>query len=1149
MKQFKFLLASLALLFAGGAWAQTDVTSTYVTRADFSSIDAWTQNHSSTTFWALGNGLIGTYAVANDKKSTTDDTHLSSEYCLGIQCRWSTNYAHFTQDLVDLPAGVYTLTYDVQNKNSSTSATYDNRFYVQVGSNKTTDSSTEWMRGSSDWTTHTISFTLGETSNVTISFGYGTGNNNFASGSTPHLYVSHLKLMYEDLLAGLKGQLASAQATATGLLGNSDYNNVTGAVRTTLQTLSTATAASETVEAYETLIEQVNDAIDAFKAAKPLADNTAAVAGATKDNPVETNFVVNGTFDSGISPWQRTGTFQNNKTANNQYGDFTGNFYENWNGSAQENKMYQVINNIPNGTYKLKIAAFVNNFVDEPNESQFVFANADKTYLTTGTPTFYEVYTYVTGNTIEIGLEQTTATANWMGIDNVSLTYYGADNVVEELTANADKIAWQEALSAAQEALTTYAGVVDPTKEALETEVGKSEPTTNEAYQAAAAALRTATTNFLTAAEAYNANKADLEDEIAYAGSIGVATTDAETVLNAATSTGADFLAATEALKVLEYNTFAGEGTEYTVDVTTTYVKPSGWEGNIGTISGQHWNGGSDSYMDKWNGSAATFSNTQTVSLPAGDYVFMTPGRGVKGILVTMTVGETTVSYPTKGDVGYGIDIDGKANFSPEGTYANNNQGRGWEWRYVPVTLTEAGDVTVTLTLELKANTWGSFTDLVILAKPSANLVLDELKVAIDEANDIANAVDVNAVAAGDVFQVTSSAVKALNQAIHIAQDVYDAAEGKTMEEVEQATTDMREAIEAFNNSELVAPESDHLYNLVLTDEGFNYAGKPITFKKGNANSGGYAIGYSDNPGSPYNQDILFEAAEGVNCYYMYIKDAANNQHYVGTGSNYTGGNDYQLRMTDIKENALVLKAERKYNVLSFINTKTNSYVGSNGDAGFYTSDNNHKFEIRDFVPTEFTLKVADGKYGTVIFPSFPVSDLYSGLKFYTCEEVDGTELVLNEVAIENLEIDKPYIIQNVGGVDMDITTNILGRAYSTELTFGLLTGLYSSGTGIPAGKYVLQTKDGVQSFRKVPEGGMTGTKFRAYLTYDGGGEVNALGFQADETTAIHGIDALLNGEGAEAIYTADGARIAAPQKGLNIIKMSNGKTVKVLIK
>ena len=36
MKQFKFLLASLTLLFAGGAWAQTDVTSTYLNNADFS---------------------------------------------------------------------------------------------------------------------------------------------------------------------------------------------------------------------------------------------------------------------------------------------------------------------------------------------------------------------------------------------------------------------------------------------------------------------------------------------------------------------------------------------------------------------------------------------------------------------------------------------------------------------------------------------------------------------------------------------------------------------------------------------------------------------------------------------------------------------------------------------------------------------------------------------------------------------------------------------------------------------------------------------------------------------------------------------------------------------------------------------------------
>lgn len=190
---------------AGTSWAQTDVTNTYITNADFASIDGWTQDHSNSSYWALGNGKIGTYAVANDKTSTTDDTHLATEYCLGIQCRWSTNYANFTQTKEDatLPAGAYTITYDVQNTNASTtSATYNNNFYVKVGETTYSDTKKEWMNGSSAWTTHTISFSLEEetTANFMISFGYGTGSNNFGSGSTPHLYVSHLKIKYAAII-------------------------------------------------------------------------------------------------------------------------------------------------------------------------------------------------------------------------------------------------------------------------------------------------------------------------------------------------------------------------------------------------------------------------------------------------------------------------------------------------------------------------------------------------------------------------------------------------------------------------------------------------------------------------------------------------------------------------------------------------------------------------------------------------------------------------------------------------------------------------------------------------------------------------------------------------------------------------------------
>lgn len=170
-----------------------------------------------------------------------------------------------------------------------------------------------------------------------------------------------------------------------------------------------------------------------------LAVNTKAVEGASKDNPIETNFVVNGTFDTAgvIAPWKSTTGAQNQTTANNQSGAFgieNSFFFENWNPDPFTGKMYQVIEDIPNGLYILKIAAFVNTF---DATAQYVYANTDQTPLTTGNPTAYEVQTNVTTNTIEIGLEQIVAVANWMGVDNVSLIYKGDGTAtsINEVTA------------------------------------------------------------------------------------------------------------------------------------------------------------------------------------------------------------------------------------------------------------------------------------------------------------------------------------------------------------------------------------------------------------------------------------------------------------------------------------------------------------------------------------------------------------------------------------------------------------------------------------------------------------------------------------------------------------------------------------------
>lgn len=1202
MKQFKFLLASLALLFTSVAWAQTDVTNR-IKNADFSSVSDWTPVTSG-GFRDFGNGLIGSFnvkdGVTTGGPATVDATHLDTEYCLGVECRWSGNFASFTQTLKALPAGSYTLTFDVENTNSNTTKlSYENRFFVEIGGAQTLDSSKEWMDGKSAWTTHTITFNLDETADATISLGYGTGTNNYPQERTPILYISHLKLMYTDLLTGLKAQWDEAHAAAQAALDeNPGVNDPTKAYLET----EVAKAEPTTAEGYEAAIpalqsateaflfaasmyntykaifqaeidyaqsigvsttaaeailnsssSTVDDFIPAIDALKVLEYNTFAGEGTAYTEDVSAAYVGNWSGDMGHS------------TSGQHWDGSDKTYFDSWSGNARTVSTTQTIT-LPAGEYVfmcpgrgtkgITVTMTVNGFAVTYN------AKGDTGYGIDldGKANFSSEGTYANNNNGR-GWE-------WKFVP-VTLAEEGDVTVTLALQLNANT--WGsftdlvirakfslDLLKAELEAMKTeatnlladdnYANVTGDersTLASLSTATPASE--TKTAYETLIGQLEEAIEAFK-AAKPLADKKAELSDEIAYAQAIGVETATAEAALAQAGATMDDIQNAINDLKVLDYETFAGEGTEYTEDVSENYVGT--WTSQLETITGQHWSGdGSISYMDSWRGSATTLTATQTITLPAGEYVFMTPGRAVKGVPAYMTVDGFTATYNTKGDSGYGIDTSGKANFSPEGTYANNNNGRGWEWRFVPVTLEEAGDVTVTLTLELAAGTWGSFTDLVILAKPSPNLVLDKLAAAIEDATAIREALDEDLLLDWLPFQYDVAAVNALTFARNKARNVYNNASTKTMEEIEQATAELRDAIQTFNESELNAPEDGAMYNLVLTDEGFAHAGKPITFKEGQPNAGGYAMGYTENPGSPYNQAVMFEAAEGVNCYYMYIEDAVGNKHYVGTGANYTNGNNYQLRMTDDKEKALVLKAERKsMDELSFINTATNSYVGSNGDTGFFTNDNYHKFAVRNYAPTEFTLKVSDGKYGTIIFPYIPEDDVVAGLNFYTCEEIDGTELVLTKV--DQVEIDKPYIVENVGGVDKDIIKNdVIGKAYSTNLTFGLLTGLYSGGQGIEAGKYVLQTKDGVQCFRKVPEGGMTGTKYRAYLTYNGGGEINALGFQTDGITAIRGIDALLNGEGTEAIYNAAGQRIPAPQKGLNIIKMSNGKTVKVLIK
>jgi hypothetical protein len=391
------------------AMSGKDVTNIFLTNADMSSTEGWTANCSE-GFKDFGNGLIGTYNV-RFSPATVDETHLSTEYCFGFECRWQTNFASYNQTTTALPAGVYKITYDVENVNAATTnATYNNLFYAQVGDSKYTDSSTEWMnKGKSSWTTHTISATVQEAAPITISLGYGTGSNNFPADNTPALYVSHLKMEYQSFLAGAKEAYDNAVAAAETAKTNNaivtgdeltaldaelakaepttvdGYNEAAAAITTATTTLTNAAASynalaniNATIAATGTLQYADADKKPASDVTATSADDAAAKAAAqttalrayyesnalaegVKGAVDYTNAITNANNPTNNDGWDWTGS-KNNPASNEPWTDANGinthSYFDggNWGANAWTTTMSQTIS-IPAGKYILTAKA------------------------------------------------------------------------------------------------------------------------------------------------------------------------------------------------------------------------------------------------------------------------------------------------------------------------------------------------------------------------------------------------------------------------------------------------------------------------------------------------------------------------------------------------------------------------------------------------------------------------------------------------------------------------------------------------------------------------------------------------------------------------------------------------------------------------
>lgn len=298
MRKLKLLLAACALTGASAVCAQTDVTSTYLKNADFSSstpttaekiygyghdgspwglqdVEEWTVvvikgdedgGHPNS---GMGGATIayGSSTLLQGKgvAAPAEGPAGSSGNCLGFFAVWGLGGYYYQN--VSLEAGKYTLTIPIYNQSGTQGNTSYCGFFADGEGGASYTVAVNPTVGS--WANQTVSFTLTEKTAGQIRLGYlSTGS---GSAANPMIFIDGVKIEYTDLLEGIKADWSAAVQAAQDVLKNDDYEIVTGEERSALETEVAKTEPS-TAEDYKAAITALTDATKAFKTAKSAYD-------------------------------------------------------------------------------------------------------------------------------------------------------------------------------------------------------------------------------------------------------------------------------------------------------------------------------------------------------------------------------------------------------------------------------------------------------------------------------------------------------------------------------------------------------------------------------------------------------------------------------------------------------------------------------------------------------------------------------------------------------------------------------------------------------------------------------------------------------------------------------------------------------------
>ena len=390
------------------------------------------------------------------------------------------------------------------------------------------------------------------------------------------------------------------------------------------------------------------------------------------------------------------------------------------------------------GADKILIPGVANNVVNTMAEAQ--------TYFNNGNGKVALKFVIESDQNVEIGIDnQDTETDKWTIFRDFTLKYYGAP----DYSVYAEQ--WDATVEAANEALDAqaYKYISGSERTAVTDAIADAPDGSSKAnYLEKIQTLEAATATFKAAAPSYNAwVLAKTETKNLWGSALGVAdpTTAAEAVagVNALNVATAEHVATNYSYsltsKIGDFSTWTAEAT-YTDGEGTHNDTPQ-------TLHTEHWSATERDYYEQgvngWgasNGFSATY--TKEATLPAGNYVIKVAARASAAVTGTISADATanTVALPNVGAGSKGIDTSGAANFG-EGTFANSNNGFGWQWRFLPFTVANDGTkVTITIQESTTAtHNWFSLAD--------AELLSDEdktTKITLDEASDMASTISSN---------------------------------------------------------------------------------------------------------------------------------------------------------------------------------------------------------------------------------------------------------------------------------------------------------------------------------------------------------------------------------------------------------------------